>query len=1204
MALFQKKNKLGNGKTEKPKIGCASAIVKTGVAGILSLTLGTTGTLLYFNNKLENKIIPEYREKYLKNMNLPYNARIITSDNQAIGGFNPNFTTENREFVKEVPKPLEDVVIAFEDKKFKKDSVNFLRLAKAVFETYAHGNTQGGSTLTMQLAKMIKGDRTQNAKRKIEDILLSFAIDEKFSKEEIMNLYFTYAYFGNGQYGIYSACRYYLEKPECKGISLDEAAMLVSFLKNPTRYSLDADIAREHRNIALARIAESKVIQKAYGGKEKILNYMNAPIKFSQAKIVNKHPFISEAVRQELFSKLGERIYTDGILVHTTIDSKVQEAAEAAMKIGFEHNDKLIKVYYKEITDENGNKKRVPIKYEGTLIAIDPQTGYVKGFVGARDWKTSEFFFSNGKRQLGSGVKPPIYAEALERKVLTPDSIISDSAVCYNEKCFVNYHGQSVGAISVRDALQKSVNRPAVRIMLDAGIANVIQKYYLLGAEGPLIPNPQFALGAGDISPMELVTAIASLQNGYHFPTTFIEYVEDKNGKILIDNRKPKGKRMWSKQTITDMMNMMQRVPLDGGTVPGLSRVLEEQHFKDTKIKPKYNTRYDAKKHQYKGAPNLGCKTGTETQSRMVGLTCIISDTDEGFPLAVTTYFGYGDAARELGASLTGGRASQPAHVEFIKRVTMQAKTPKKEFKSFDDRFQENFSPTIYETSYTPDKVGYNKNNINIVTNKGYLTDIINNHKGKNIDELAQLFRTLGIEDTGETKNGEKDKSFKKELLNLIKDIMKGEGYLKFLRAEQTTEGFDIHYKRCREKNDEKSCFGELIKHYSWSAEQNPFGMKNLSYLKDGKDIAAFRLLDQNNNEPKEQVYIKTWKKFIQAKIVEDTIKRGPFITSWNRQGMNDAQLSEIRTMMPEVDFDRINMDFHYKIIMLGNQIVSAQVDVTNSNLEVSKKPIKNKNGIITSGTVKAVTIDDRCITENGQDCYQKDWPTRKGKFIFYKTGNEKVTERSVTQIRSEEGTDVLASYNGTVAYSNKEWGTLVINYETKNGSYAAQYEGIYSKLNNGEKIKQGQMIGEIDNRANLFLRVKKGQASGINNHQDSDLDFKMLVDILEFLPVSKKIDTPGINKEIEYRLKLLDFFSKQYDVTKKSNKNKDNNYNDSNNQRYSNIFPTNNNSNNNSIITNFELFDLSALLEQAYKPEPNYRENLRKFLMPGKRYR
>ena len=343
----------------------------------------------------------------------PASSLVYDSDGNEIATIH---AAENRMPVKldQVPQNLQDAFVAVEDNRFYDHiGVDPRGIARAIWANL-RGRTvsEGGSTITQQLAKNAYLTQDRTLKRKIQEVFLALRLEHQYTKSEILELYLNQIYFGQGAYGVQAAARTYFGK-DVEDLTLNECAMLAGIPKSPNYYSPlnNLQAAQERKATVLDQMVKYGYLDSATA--EKTKNEKLALVKPDPAKDdKGEASYFVDYVTQKLIDKYGaDAVYKDGLQVYTTIDMDMQRAAEKAMK-GLPNGKK----------DANGVQQP-----QGALVAIDPHTGYVKAMVGGRG--TDQFNRATmAERQPGSAFKPFVFAAALENK-FSPSTVINDSPI-------------------------------------------------------------------------------------------------------------------------------------------------------------------------------------------------------------------------------------------------------------------------------------------------------------------------------------------------------------------------------------------------------------------------------------------------------------------------------------------------------------------------------------------------------------------------------------------------------------------------------------------------------------------------------------------------------------------------------------------------------------------------------------------------------
>ena len=471
----------------------------------------------------------------------PPNVRIVSVDGQLIA--NRGMMGGQAVGLHEMSPYIPQAVVAIEDRRFYSHfGVDPLGLARALFENLTSGHvSQGGSTITQQLAKnlFLKPDRT--IERKVQEVLLALWLEHEHSKDQILEMYLNRVYFGAGAYGVEAASRRYFGKPASE-VSLSEAAMLAGLLKAPSRLSPSRDpkAARERAELVLAAMRDSGFITPA-----ELKVALSAPASRARAYWTGSEHYVADKVMEELPALIGE-IGSD-VVVRTTVDYRLQKLAEASIR---------------RLIDDEGSKLKVS---QGALVSID-NTGAVRAMVGGYDYASSQFDrASEARRQPGSAFKPFVYMAALEAG-MTPQTVRNDAPVRLGKWQPANFNDKYYGNVTLATALAKSLNSIAVRLVNEVGPKRVVEAAYRMGIESDLQTNASIALGTSEVTPLELTAAYVPFANGGFRPFVhFIDKVTTPQGKVLWERRSGGIPRVVAADVV-GMMNAMMERTLESGT--------------------------------------------------------------------------------------------------------------------------------------------------------------------------------------------------------------------------------------------------------------------------------------------------------------------------------------------------------------------------------------------------------------------------------------------------------------------------------------------------------------------------------------------------------------------------------------------------------------------------------------------------------------
>ncbi len=491
-----------------------------------------------------------------------YNAHerseVVTLDGKVLTQI---FGEENRKvlLLKDIPKHVSGAVLAIEDARFHEhtgvDLIGILRAVKANIDS--NDTVQGGSTITQQVVKNLFFTPERTLARKAAEAVLSVQVDQKFSKDQILELYLNLIYWGHNAYGIEAASETFFGK-SARYLKLHEAALLAGLIRGPEAFSpyRNYSIAKTRQILVLNKMAEHGYVTVAEAEAAK-----KEPIKLNGIRRGMQYPYFTSYVMHVLKQKFTEtELETRGFRVYTTMDTQAQIHAEKVVK------ERLAKLANYNIQ-------------QGALVAIEPKTGYVRAMVGGVDFTKSKFNRAyQAQRQTGSSFKPIIYLTGFENGY-TPSTVEVDGPTVYrmgprSTWSPQNYGRSYSGPTTIYSALIRSVNVVAVKVMDKVGIDKVVEMSKRLGISSPVQPYLSSALGASEVTPLEMAAAYAVFANdGVRVEPTPIAKIVDKFGNVVLDNTKPQGKRVVGQAPVRALNYALQGV-VSGGTgtaarVPG-----------------------------------------------------------------------------------------------------------------------------------------------------------------------------------------------------------------------------------------------------------------------------------------------------------------------------------------------------------------------------------------------------------------------------------------------------------------------------------------------------------------------------------------------------------------------------------------------------------------------------------------------------------
>src|SRR5262245_58410417 len=477
--------------------------------------------------------------------------------------------------------------------------------------------------------------------RKLKEIVLAIEIERNYSKDQILEMYFNQIYFGEGAYGVEAAAKTYFDKP-LRQLNLTECALIAGIPANPSQYS-----PRRRPKAAIARRA--KVLRNMLATKAitqvEFDHAVNAPLGVTPVRYSNdKAPYFVEMVRLHLDEKYGSNlVYEGGLRVYTTLDMDLQDVAERALEkqltsLESDLKLKVTRANFVVPASDGMRTTQAPTPYlQGALVAMDPRTGYIRALIGGRDWNQSNFNRAvQAQRQPGSAFKPFVYVAAMDNG-FHPTDVIVDEPISFpgaNGELYQpgNYDRTFRGPVTLRYALQQSINIPAIKLLRKVGTSLVASYARRMGIRSPIGQNLSLALGSSEVNLLELVSAYGVFANrGIRNDPMFILKVEDKNWTVVEKNA-PRPVEVLTEETASTMTSMLQSVVDHGTGYPARARGFMN--------------------------PAAG-KTGTMDDYVDAWFVGYIPS------LVCGTWVGY-DEKKPIGPAMTGARAALPIWTDFM----------------------------------------------------------------------------------------------------------------------------------------------------------------------------------------------------------------------------------------------------------------------------------------------------------------------------------------------------------------------------------------------------------------------------------------------------------------------------------------------------------------------------------------------------------
>ncbi|MBV8681340.1 MAG: penicillin-binding protein 1A [Caulobacteraceae bacterium] len=406
---------------------------------------------------------------------------------------------------------------------------------------HPHGPLRGGSTITQQLARNLFLTPAQTYRRKAQELVLAVWLEIHFSKKQILALYLNRVNFGGGAYGIEAASRRYFNKPASQ-LTLGEAALLAATMKGPSRYNPAANSERAARRATL--VLDDMVRMGAITPAQRDEAFAH-PVHVSARLADQRAQYFVDWLDARVRAQLGEP--TEDLVVETTLDLPLQAAAEQAVRGG--------------VAGHTGQGVQ-----QGALVAMDGD-GRIRAYVGGTDYGESQYDrASQAERQAGSSFKPFVYLTAMDQGHL-PTEVMVDGPVTIDGWTPRDYTGRYLGPITLQTALAQSINTVAARLANVVGTTNVAQTAHRLGIASMIQTSPSMALGAVEVTPLEMTQAYDAFANGGSRVTPYgIERIRTADGRVLYDHGAADGGRVpvIGQPALAYMTQMLRQVVASG----------------------------------------------------------------------------------------------------------------------------------------------------------------------------------------------------------------------------------------------------------------------------------------------------------------------------------------------------------------------------------------------------------------------------------------------------------------------------------------------------------------------------------------------------------------------------------------------------------------------------------------------------------------
>lgn len=441
----------------------------------------------------------------------------------------------------ELPQYVVDAIVYTEDRRFYQhfgfDIISFTRAMAA--NIFAGRYAQGGSTITQQVAKNLFLTSEKSLRRKVQELLLAFWLEHKFSKEQILTLYLNRVYLGAGTYGIEAASQKYFQKTS-RDLNIKEAAVIAGMLKAPSRYNPIASKERavDRAKVVLKIMEENGLIDEA--DRKRILNM---PLGRGENARVTGAAYFADWVYNEVNSYIGER--DDDIYVSTTLNQELQEKAYKVLQNAISANK-----------DKNVS--------QGAVVIMD-FNGAVKAMVGGVNYNKSQFNrATSALRQPGSAFKPFVYITALQHG-WNPDDEIEDKPIVIKNWRPTNDDKKYYGTVSLKYALAKSLNLATINLAQQLSGKDIIRTARRMGINTEMQNTPSLALGTFEVTVLDMATAYTSIANGGYAVWPYaIEEIYSRDGYQLYQRKSEEQIRILDKKAVQELTEMLEKVIKSG----------------------------------------------------------------------------------------------------------------------------------------------------------------------------------------------------------------------------------------------------------------------------------------------------------------------------------------------------------------------------------------------------------------------------------------------------------------------------------------------------------------------------------------------------------------------------------------------------------------------------------------------------------------
>lgn len=468
---------------------------------------------------------------------------------------------------------LRNAVVASEDERFYKHKGYDLKsLVRAtIHNLFSKDFVEGGSTITQQLARNLFLTTEKTISRKLKEVIIATELEKKYTKSEILELYLNQAYFGEGCYGVETASRSFFGK-SAADLDLSSATLLVAVLPAPSELSLFSNFesVKEKQKLVLDKMVRNEFIieeeaDSAFKKDAKILE--KGSFSVNETVLKDGADYFIDYVKDEALTILSASdLYKGGLKIYTTYNPDFQ-------KICFESFNQVInEAIQNGLLPKDKKDKLQVLQPQGAVVALSVKSGDIISLIGGRDYSNTKFNRALAERQPGSSFKIFQYTAAIDRGILSPDSILVSEPININGWSPKEWTGGYFGALTVRNAIKLSSNIAAVKAFQKVGADLVVEYAKKMGIKSELLKVPSLALGSNDVKPLDMAVAYATLSNeGKKVEPYAIRKIEKRQTKEILYEAKPKGEQVISPQAAYVMTDLLKGPLSSGGTAEAVN---------------------------------------------------------------------------------------------------------------------------------------------------------------------------------------------------------------------------------------------------------------------------------------------------------------------------------------------------------------------------------------------------------------------------------------------------------------------------------------------------------------------------------------------------------------------------------------------------------------------------------------------------------